>query len=85
MKTISSKINDAEHKAILEYANECGLTVSELVRKIVIHQICFLDGDSPTDAEYYEFRSEISGAPDTDTAFQNHVNKYRKMLGIGTI
>lgn len=36
MPTISSKVSERELEAITEYANACGETISNLIRKVVI-------------------------------------------------
>ncbi|MGI0016355.1 MAG: hypothetical protein ACREBU_23285 [Nitrososphaera sp.] len=85
MPTISSKISEAEHRAILEYANECGLNVSDLVKKIVCYEICFLGGDLPDEAAKYAFHPTLLDESDDNSAFLNHVNNYREMLGISPL
>ena len=36
MPTLSTRVSDGEFKAITEYANACGLCVSDLIKKIII-------------------------------------------------
>ena len=44
MPTISAKVNKKELDAINEYANVCGESVSNLVRKAMIRHVTFMDG-----------------------------------------
>jgi len=82
MATISSKISKKELDAITEYANACGETVSNLVRKAMIRHITFMDGFE----EHNEYRVDIS-IPDNATGdeenriVQNAHNKVRRILG----
>jgi len=44
MPTVSAKINPKEYDAITHYANACGETVSNLIRKVLICEATFLHG-----------------------------------------
>jgi len=44
MPTVSSKINPKEYAVISHYANCCGETISNLIRKILIKEATFMDG-----------------------------------------
>ena len=86
MPTISSKVNKKELEAITEYANLCGETVSNLVRKAMIRHITFMDGFE----DHLEYRVDVS-VPDNTTGeeetqiVQNTYNKVRRILGIEEI
>lgn len=41
MPTLSTRVSD-ELKAITEYAHASGLLVSDLMKKVLIHKICWL-------------------------------------------
>lgn len=83
MPTISAKVNKKELDAITEYANACGETVSNLVRKCVIRYATFMDGFR----EEGDYRFKIS-IPDNatgeeeDKIVQETVNKIRRILGL---
>ena len=83
MPTISSKISKKELDAITEYANACGETVSNLVRKAMIRHITFMDGFE----DHLEYRVNVS-VPDNTTGeeemqiLQNAHNKVRRILGM---
>ena len=86
MPTISAKVSKKELDAITEYANACGETVSNLIRKIMIREATFMNGVSDVE----EYRCFIS-IPDNlegdgDTKFvQGTYNKIRKILGLNEI
>ena len=86
MPTISAKVTKKELDAITEYANACGETVSNLIRKVLIRTATFMDGAG----DYVDYRCFIS-IPDNlegdgDTKFvQGTYNKIRKILGLNEI
>ena len=80
MKTVSSKVSDDEHKAILEYANECGFTISELIKRALMNRVLFVGGGYDSEAPQYEVT--IPDNLDDEQAFLNFVNKFRKMFGL---
>lgn len=86
MPTISAKVNKKELDAITEYANQCGETVSNLVRKAMIRHVTFMDGFE----DHLEYRVDVS-VPDTSTGdeeaqiIQNVYNKVRRILGLEEI
>ena len=86
MPTISSKVNKKEIDAITEYADACGETVSNLIRKLLIRQATFMDGTENV-AEYRCFISipdNITGEEETKL-IQGTYNKIRRILGINEI
>ncbi len=44
MPTVSAKISPKEYDVISHYANSCGDTVSNLIRKVLISEATFLHG-----------------------------------------
>ena len=83
MPTVSAKVNKKELNAINEYANACGETVSNLIRKASIRHVTFMDGFK----DYDEYRvgvsipENVSGDEETQIV-QNAHNKVRKILGL---
>lgn len=83
MPTISAKVNKKELDAINEYANACGESVSNLVRKVMIRHVTFMDGFK----DYDEYRVGVS-VPENVTGeeetriVQNAHNKVRRILGL---
>lgn len=51
MPIISAKVTERELEAIREYANACGETISNLIRKVLIRETTFMNGVS--DVEGY--------------------------------
>jgi len=86
MPTVSAKLSKKEHDAIVEYANACGETVSNLVRKAMIRHATFMDGFK----DYDEYRLGVSvpenatGEEETQTV-QNAHNRVRRILGLEEI
>ena len=86
MPTISAKVNKKELEAINEYANQCGESVSNLVRKAMIRHVTFMDGFE----DHLEYRIDVSvpynatGEEETQI-IQNAYNKVRRILGIEVI
>ena len=86
MPTISANISKKELDAIREYANACGETISNCIRKSMIRQATFMDGGS----ELPEYRcnivvsDNISGDEETQIT-QKSFNKIRKILGMDSI
>jgi len=86
MPTISAKVSKKELDAICEFANACGETVSNLVRKGMIRHVTFMDGFK----DYDEYRLGVSipenatGEEETQTV-QNAHNRVRRILGLEEI
>ncbi|MDC8451318.1 MAG: hypothetical protein LV477_00250 [Candidatus Nitrosotalea sp.] len=81
MPTISAKVSKKELDAIHEYANACGETVSNLIRKVVIGEAIFIHWTN--DSKEYECEisipDNISGNEETRIVKETH-NKIRRML-----
>ena len=54
MPTLSTRVTDGELKAITEYANASGLSVSDLMKKVLIHKICWLWIGNDEDKDFAE-------------------------------
>ena len=86
MPTISAKVSKKELDAITEYANACGETISNLIRKVLIREATFMNGSGDVE-EYRCFISlpdNLKGDEDTKLA-QETYNKIRKILGLNEI
>jgi len=83
MATISANVNKKEFEVIREFANACGETTSNLIRKIMIREAIWLNGFG--DPKEYEcgflIPDNISGKEE-DEIFKNTLNKIRRILGI---
>ena len=83
MPTLSTRVSDREHKAIIEFANSFGLTVSDLIKKILIDQACWLFMFPVDDKSIMSmYHIELSEHVDTDEELVQFVNKFRSLVGI---
>ena len=83
MPTLSTRVSDGEFKAITEYANACGLSVSDLIKKVQINKICMLWNYNDNDKYFIEmYSAEPKNELDTDEQLAEFVNRFRKFLGI---
>lgn len=86
MPTISSKISKKELDAITEYANACGETVSNLIRKVMVGDAIMINCFH--DAKEYEVEISVPdnvSSEEEDKIIQGSVNKVRKILGLNEI
>ncbi len=83
MATISANVSNKELNAIREYANSCGETMSNLIKKCLISEAVF--SGFYGDAKDYNFGIEtpdgISGEEE-DKIVLDIYNKIRRILGI---
>lgn len=83
MPVITAELSQKELDAIREYANMCGETISDLVRKALIREITLADGYGADDPQY-DFQMSILGKPlrrNDHRVIQENYNKIRKILG----
>jgi hypothetical protein len=66
MSTLSTRVLDGEFKAITEYANACGLSVSDLIKKTLINKVCYL-WIFPVDDKYFQEMYSVEPESDLDT------------------
>lgn len=86
MPTLSTRVSDGEFNAITEYANECGMSVSDLIKKVLIHKICWLWVGNEDDKYFEEmYSAEAEHNLDTDEETAEFVNKFRKYVGIRSL
>ena len=85
MNTISSKVKQKELEAITEFANMCGETTSNLIRKVLLHYATFQGGFH--DTTLYDVESIPETTPDNEyhQRFEQNINRIRNILGIPTI
>ena len=84
MPTISAKVSQKEFEAITEFANQCGETISNLVRKVMIAEGTFLFGGFGDDPEEYNYGMSVpDNIPDKecDRIIEANHNKIRRILG----
>jgi hypothetical protein len=87
MPTISAKVNQKELDAICEYANQCGETVSNLIRKTLIKEATFLDGGFENDCKDYDCKMNLSTSrlENEEQLIEQNYNKIRSILGLKQI
>ena len=72
-----------ELDAIREYANDCGETTSNLIRKVVIQDAKFLNGfGGPKEYECNISMSNNLSGKEEDEILKNSINKIRRILGL---
>lgn len=84
MPTVSAKVSEKELQAIVEYANQCGETVSNLIRKVIIADATLLDGGWPNEHPEYERQLVIPEnltGEEEDKIIEEKVNTIRRILG----
>ncbi len=83
MSTISSKISKKEHDVIIQYANACGETISNLARKVLLTDATFMNFYH--DSHGYNYSISIpensSGEEESHLVLGVH-NKIRRILGL---
>ena len=86
MPTISSKINPKEYEAISHYANCCGETISNLIRKVMIQEATFYGGfGGNREYECGIFVPENATGEQENSIVQEGYNKSRRILGFEEI
>ena len=83
MPTISANVSKKEYEVIREFANACGETTSNLIRKVMISDAIWLHGfGGPKEYECgFLIPDNISGKEENEI-FKNTLNKIRRILGI---
>jgi len=86
MPTISARVSKKELDAITEYANACGETISNLLRKVTITDAAFLNGFGGSNDYNYQISIPVDVSGEEDTRItQNAYNKIRRILGFEEI
>jgi hypothetical protein len=76
-------ISENEHAAIRKYADMCGESVHNLIRKILIQEIAFLKNDIRKIPSQYEYHVLVPiDISDEEKFITSNYNKIRKILGI---
>ncbi|AFU59405.1 MAG: DUF6290 family protein [Nitrososphaera sp.] len=85
MPTITAELSQKELEAIREYANLCGETISDLIRKALIREATLADGYGADDPAY---EYQMMAVPDNGSMkskehkiIQENYNKIRRILG----
>ncbi|GEM_PF-1310500 len=84
MPTIGAKVSQKELEAIQEYANQCGETISNLIRKIVIAEATMLNGGLVDEHPEYQCNLSIPcniSDKKEDAMLEEKINTIRRILG----
>jgi len=86
MPTVSAKINPKEYDVITDYANACGETVSNLIRKVLISEATFLHGfGGPKEYDCGIRSPENCSSEEEDKIVKDALNHSRRVLGFEEI
>ena len=82
MRTVSSKVSKREHAAIVQYANQTGESVSNLIRKVLISDAVFGDSFGEIPVEYHVDRYPADTEENAeDQVLEEHVKEIKITLG----
>ena len=83
MATISSNVNKKELDAIREYANACGETMSNLIRKVLLTDATFMNFYHDSNEYRYDISTpeNISSDEEDKVVLDTH-NRIRRILGL---
>jgi len=86
MPTVSAKINPKEYDAITHYANACGETISNLIRKVLISEATFLHGfGGPKEYDCGIRTPDDCSSEEEDKIVKDSYNRSRRILGFEEI
>ena len=86
MPTISAKIHPKEYDAITHYANACGETISNLIRKVLIIEATFLHGfGGPKEYDCGIRTPDDCSSEEEDRIVKDAYNRSRRILGFEEI
>lgn len=83
MPSIKVELNDKEMDAVAEFARQCGESIPDLMRKLVIRDATLADGYGADDSSY-EFRMILptEGRASSDReVIERSYNRVRRILG----
>ena len=81
MRTVSSKVSNREHAAIVQYANQAGESVSNLIRKVVISDAVYGDsGEIPEDCHVNRYPVDME-EKDGDKVLKEQIKEIKVSLG----
>ena len=78
MKTVSSRVDNKEFEAISEYANQCGETVSNVLKKAVFERAAKSKNGCP---DGYRLNRRVHQGMDKEESLSKDVDIIRKVLG----
>ena len=82
MRTVSSKVSNREHAAIVKYANQTGESVSNSIRKVVISESVYGDSFGDVPAEYHVDRHPADMEEEVrDEVLEGQIKEIKLTLG----
>ena len=83
LPTVSAKVNKKELNAINEYANACGETISNLIRKVLLTDVTFMNFYSDSNEYHYDISipDNVTGEEEDKIVLETY-NKIRRILGL---
>ena len=83
MSTISANVTKKELDAIREYANACGETMSNLIRKVLLTEATFMNFYHDSNEFYYSISiPDNLSADEEDKILIDTYNRIRRILGL---
>jgi len=81
--TIWANVSKKELEAIREYANACGETMSNLIRKVLLTDATFMNFYSDSNEYHYDISApENVSSEDLDDIILGTYNRIRRILGL---
>lgn len=86
MPTVSAKISKKEHDVITQYANACGESISNLIRKVLIKEATFMVGFGGSPEYECDILTPEGCSSEEDTEITKEAfNHARRILGFEEI
>lgn len=83
MPTISANVDKKELDAIKEYANACGETISNLIRKVLLTDATFMNFYHDSNEFHYDISiPDNISSEEEDKIVLDTYNKIRRILGL---
>jgi uncharacterized protein YutE (UPF0331/DUF86 family) len=82
---IDASVTKAEYDAIKKYAQMCGESVPEIIRKILIQEITLMKSTRDIPQKYDYHMLVPDGMENEDTLIEQNYNQIRQMLGLRNI
>lgn len=82
MLALFTKVSDGEFNTITEYAKSCDISVSDLIKNVLITKICMLWNYHPDDVDFIEMYSVAPENKMSNGELVEFVNKFRRFIGI---
>ncbi len=83
MATISANVDKKERDALQEYANACGETMSNLIRKVLLTDATFMNFYHDSNEYHYDISvpDNVDGDKEDEIVLKTY-NRIRRILGL---